>query len=284
MVLEVIEDLRSIEEHPKRMFYKGFICATVGLVLGHIVFGEYSSLASIFLAAMPLVVIVNKALYIEEKKETLIHTERALLKEHVKVLWFFMFIFLGLVTAYFFWFTVLPEPILNTLFSSQTETITSMTGRTIRTGYVTNNLATLKSILSNNFMVLGFCILFSFLYGSGAIFILTWNASILGVVVGDALRSTISKFGAVSHHMFLQYYFQAFSVSFSYMIHGVFEIIAYFIGALAGGIISFAVVNHDYKSKQFRHIVVDSIDLIILSAIVLLIAGVVEVYVTPTLF
>ena len=47
------------------------------------------------------------------------------------------------------------------------------------------------------------------------------------------------------------------------------------------GIISVAVINHDYKTKEFRHILIDSIDLIILSIFLLIIAGLIEVYITP---
>jgi uncharacterized membrane protein SpoIIM required for sporulation len=56
---------------------------------------------------------------------------------------------------------------------------------------------------------------------------------------------------------------------------------AYFLGAVAGGIISFAVVNHDYKTKEFKHIVFDSADTLILAVATLVFAAVLEVYVTP---
>ena len=58
----------------------------------------------------------------------------------------------------------------------------------------------------------------------------------------------------------------------------------YFLGALAGGIISFAVINHDFGSKEFRRIIIDSLDLVALSILVLIIAGVIEVYITPMIF
>jgi uncharacterized membrane protein SpoIIM required for sporulation len=139
----------------------------------------------------------------------------------------------------------------------------------------------LESILLNNLKVLAFCILFSFLYGGGAIFIHTWNASVIGVAVGSVLRTGLRSFAGSVNMVSLSNYLSSFSVSFSYMVHGVFEVAAYFLGAVAGGIISFAVVNHDYKTKEFKHIVFDSADTLILAVATLVFAAVLEVYVTP---
>ena len=179
-----------------------------------------------------------------------------------------------MVISYSLWFTVLPEDVTHTLFSSQTETIRSINpaiGNVIHKN-------SLGSILYNNFMVLAFCILFSFLYGSGAIFILTWNASVIGVAVGSIIRNSLANYTSLFN------YFGTFSITFAFMVHGIPEISAYFLGALGGGIISVAVVNHDIRSREFKHIVIDSVDLIILSCLVLLLAGAIEVFVTPMFF
>jgi len=69
-----------------------------------------------------------------------------------------------------------------------------------------------------------------------------------------------------------------------YMTHGMFEILAYFIAGLAGGIISVAVINHKTTSEQFKHVVIDSLDLILLGFIVLVFAAFVEVFITPVFF
>ena len=71
---------------------------------------------------------------------------------------------------------------------------------------------------------------------------------------------------------------------FRYMIHGIPEIVAYFIVALAGGIISVAVINHDLAGKNFKRIMNDSLILTVLAVLVLFIAALLEVYLTPALF
>lgn len=69
-----------------------------------------------------------------------------------------------------------------------------------------------------------------------------------------------------------------------YSLHGVPEILAYFIGGLAGGIISIAVIRHDFGTKKFERILLDSSDLLITAVVVLLIAAIIEVFITPALF
>ena len=68
------------------------------------------------------------------------------------------------------------------------------------------------------------------------------------------------------------------------MIHGVPEIGAYFIGALAGGIISISVIRHDMKTERFWTILQDSLNLVIAAVVVLFIAALIEVFITPVLF
>ncbi|RLI90965.1 MAG: hypothetical protein DRO89_04900 [Candidatus Altiarchaeales archaeon] len=45
--------------------------------------------------------------------------------------------------------------------------------------------------------------------------------------------------------------------------------------------ISAAVSNHDLETKEFGHILIDSLDLRILTCVLLFMAGLIEVYVTP---
>jgi uncharacterized membrane protein SpoIIM required for sporulation len=283
MVLESIIIPAEMERHPKRMLIVGFVYATIGLVLGLFIFGKYASLASIFLTSMPLIVIVYKAIALEEKKDLIIHKEFSLMKEHKYVLSFFMYLFMGMLVAYAFWFFILPADTTSSLFESQIETIESITQRTISLTGAAYQKEALENILLINTRVWIFCILFSFLYGGGAIFILAWNASIIGVAIGNIFRSVTSTYALADHTTLLYNYFNAFPMSMSYMIHGIPEIAAYFLGTLGGGIISVAVIKHDIRSKNFRHVLIDSVDLLLISLIILVVAGFMEVYVTPAI-
>jgi len=69
-----------------------------------------------------------------------------------------------------------------------------------------------------------------------------------------------------------------------YMIHGIPEIAAYFIAALAGGIISVAIIRKDLRGERTWKILQDSLILIIIALIILVIGALIEVYITPQLF
>jgi uncharacterized membrane protein SpoIIM required for sporulation len=140
-------------------------------------------------------------------------------------------------------------------------------------------------IFLNNFKVLLFCLLFSFIYGLGAIFILIWNASVIAAALGNFIRVNIAKYVSAVGLLKAGAYLQVASLGFfRYAIHGIPEIAAYFVGGLAGGIISIAVIRHDFGTSNFTRILFDSVDLIIVSISLLIFAALVEVYITPVLF
>ena len=69
-----------------------------------------------------------------------------------------------------------------------------------------------------------------------------------------------------------------------YMTHGIFEILAYFMAGLAGGIISVAIIKNHLVGEHKKRILKDSLDLILLAVAFLVIGAIVEVFITPLLF
>ncbi len=284
MVLESVVVPESWEEHPRRMLIIGFVYATVGMFLAMWVFAKDASIAGIFLTTIPLVVIMYRAINYEEGKDLKICREYLLMKEHMRILWFFLYLFVGMVLAYTFWFTVLPTETIEVMCSSQLEAVSAVSGRVNPTGAAIAKDAAFRMILSNNLQVLAFCVFFSFIYGAGAIFILVWNASVLGVAIGGVFREGLQILGALGNNASIIHYFTVLPVGFTYLVHGLPEMASYFIGSLGGGIISVAVVCHHYREPQFWHVIKDSLDLLLLSVVVLIASAAVEVWVTPAMF
>jgi len=278
MVLESIVRPSKMEKKPGNMLWVGFFYSSLGLLLASIVLGNYASISAVFITAIPLIVIMYNTVKYEESKDDQIQNERFLLKEHGKALSLFMFLFIGMLISYSLWFVVLPEGQVERLFEFQLEIINSVNPKAV--GNFNSPESAFAMILLNNFRVLFFCVLFSFLYGAGAIFILTLNASVIGVVVGFTIRRSLSLHGSLEGSALIGY-LGAFPVSLAYMIHGIPEIAAYFLGALGGGIISVAVVNHNIRSKEFRHVLIDSLDLVVVSVLLLVVAALIEVFVSP---
>ncbi|MBI2145310.1 stage II sporulation protein M [Candidatus Woesearchaeota archaeon] len=140
-------------------------------------------------------------------------------------------------------------------------------------------------IFLNNIKVLFFVLIFAFFYGAGSIFILAWNATVVAAAIGIFVRNSLSSVAASLGFSSVSAYFSSYSLGLlRYLTHGWLEILAYFIAALAGGIISVAVARHTFNSRGFRKVLLDSVDLVALSLGALFLAAIVEVFVTPMLF
>ncbi|MBR9692065.1 stage II sporulation protein M [Candidatus Woesearchaeota archaeon] len=282
MVLESIFNPLKAEKAPWNMFFIGALYSSAGLFLGNWIFKEYASLIMVFLTTMACIPLLYNTMRLEEKKDTAIEGEKNLLREHSKAILFLMFLFLGIMFSYVLWYVVLPSGFVQNSFKSQTLTIQSIN---VRIAGNVIQIRTLTNIMLNNLKVLIFCILFSFLYGAGAIFILTWNASVIAAATGNFIRTNLAAITAKTGVYKVASYFQIVSLALiRYMTHGIPEILAYFIGGLAGGIISVAVINEKFGTKRFEKIVLDSSDLILLAVLFLILAALIEVYITPILF
>ncbi len=279
MVLEDLLTPEGAERKPWHMLPLGALYASVAVFLALWIFREQASLIVVFLTVMACIPLIYKMIILEEDKEIKIAKETSILKEHRRALLSFIYLFLGFVLAFSIWFIALPAGIVQDLFATQMFTINSINNQ------VTGNaagLGFLGSIIANNLKVLFFSVFFSFFYGAGMIFILTWNASVISSAIGSFVRSNVEKIAASEGFMKLATYSQVYAIGLTrYMTHGVFEILAYFIGGLAGGLISVAIIRHRMGEKIFNKVMLDALDLIILAVLFTLFAGVVEVYVTP---
>lgn len=290
MVLESLLTPKGAEKKPLTLFLLGMLYSSIALFLGAWIFKEEASLIVVFLAVFACIPLMYKTIRYEEARDINEKEEGKILKGHFKALEAFMALFLGFVISFSLWFILLPPTTVSNLFSTQMATINiinnPLAGSVTSTllGSVTHSQM-FTSIVANNFKVLFFCLFFSFFYGAGAIFILTWNASVISAAIGSYIRSNIGAYALHSGLTKVAAYFQVISVGLlRYMTHGAFEILAYFIGGLAGGLISVAVVNHNIKDKEFRRVLKDAGILLGIAAIVILFAAVVETYITPSLF
>ncbi len=288
MVLESIMNPFRAEANPKKMFLIGFMYSSVAILLSLWIFNQHASLVMVFLTVLAATPLIYNTIKVEEQKDLSDMPERRLLKEHAKALSYFMYLFLGITFSCALWYIFLPSGMLTNLFGVQTQTIIDINSSAIKfgsTGFFMQFVKVFSRIFFNNLKVLIFCILFAFIFGVGAIFILTWNASVIGVAIGNFIRSGVSKIDTAFGFDSLASYFHVVSVGlFRYAVHGIPEILAYFTAGLAGGIISIAVIRHDFGTRKFERIILDSSDLLLLSLLLLFIAALLEVFVTPLLF
>ncbi|MDO8740256.1 MAG: stage II sporulation protein M [Candidatus Woesearchaeota archaeon] len=283
MVLESIIFPMKAEKQPWEMFFIGLVYTSAAIFLSLWIFEKEASMVMVFFTVMAALPIIYNTLKLEEYKDMELSNERLRLKQHSKAILIFLFLFLGMTVAFVFWYTVLPSSTVAFLFQKQAQTITSVNNQIA--GNAVSQVTLFSKILLNNLKVLAFCILFSFIYGSGAIFILTWNASVIATAIGNFIRTNIAHYALSVGSVNAFTYFQVISLGLlRYFIHGLPEIIAYIYGALAGGIISVAVIRRHFQTKNFFSILIDVSDLLLIAIGFLVLAAFIEVYLTPKLF
>lgn len=279
MVLESLFNPFIIKKRPWEMFAAGFIYSLVGLIISYFVFKEISGILMVFLIVIATLPILYTTIKKEEEIDLKYQQEGRLLREHSKVLIFLMFLFFGITVALVLAYVFLPHNVTSVIFSLQEKAIINVNSNL--QGNITHFNLFIK-IFINNLKVLFFCLVFSFVYGTGAIFILSWNASVIATAMGTLIKTELAKTASLVGFNSIAGYFGIATFSFfRYMTHGIFEIGAYFVAGLAGGIISFALIRRNLNEERIQ---LDTLDLILISIGLLLVAGIVEVYVTPLLF
>lgn len=282
MVLEsIVRPIKAIK-HPWELFFYGLLVASIGLFLGHWIFQDRADLVMIFLTVFACLPLMFHTIRNEEKADIEYDSEKSLLKRHGRVISFYIFLFIGITAAYVLWYVLLPVDMSHALFKQQVTTIGQINSAVQGSAV---NITLFNKIFFNNIKVMIFCILFAFFYGAGAIFILVWNASVVSAAIGNLIKLGIAKYAGTGLGVQAAALTQTVTHStMRYFIHGIPEMTAYMIAGLAGGIISVAVINKDFNTEKFQKIMFDSSLLLIIAIGVLLIAAVIEAFVTPVLF
>ena len=285
-MLESIINPKSAEAGPWKMFFVGLIYASLSLLLVHWFFGKDPVLsnASGMLVVLFCVMFTLPYIYFmikqEEAQDEEIEGFFGVWRVHKDAIYGFVWLFLGFIIAFSFWYILLQN---SNLFNFQLETYCMInspgniedcvarydfTQKITSTGAATKELRFL-SIIENNIYVMIFTLVFSLIFGAGAIFVLIWNASVIASAIGIFTRYQISDipFGIMR-----------------YMIHGFPEITAYFITALAGGIFGVGVIRNGFRDRKFLRIIENVVILLFIAIVILIIAAAIEVYFTPLFF
>jgi len=285
-MLESLINPKRAEKGPWKMFFIGILYASLSLILTHFLFkgdsvlSKFSGLMVVLFCVMfslPFMYFIIKR---EEKEDEIVEGFWGVWKVHSDAIYAFMWLFFGFIIAFSFWYVILQNP---DLLNAQIETYCninspgtvedcikeySLTSNVISSNTLSNGSRFL-SIIGNNFGVMIFTLIFSLIFGAGAIFVLAWNASVISAAIG----------------IFTKYNIKEIPIGLMrYMIHGFPEIAAYFITALAGGIFGVGVIRHGIGHKKFIRVLLNVIILICIAIIILIVAALIEVYFTPLLF
>jgi len=284
-MLESLINPKRVEKGAWKMLFVGLLYGSLSLLLVHwffardAVLSQYSGILVVTFCVMfslPFMYFIIKQ---EEEEDEEVEGFLKVWETHKDAIFALMWLFLGFVLAFTFWYILLQN---STLFNAQIETYCMINSpgniencvseyalsESGISGGATKELRFL-SIMENNVYVMIFTLIFSLIFGAGAIFILAWNASVIAAAIG----------------VFTQYKIAEIPLGIvRYMIHGFPEIAAYFITALAGGMFGFGVIKHGIRNRHFVRVLENVALLLFLAIIILIVAAVIEVYLTPLLF
>ena len=286
-MLESIINPKNVEKGSWKMFFIGLVYSSLSILFVHFLFGSDPALSRAsgmivvtfcIMFSLPFMYFILKK---EEEKDEEIEGFFRVFKVHKDAIFALMWLFIGFVVALSFFNIVLENP---NLLNFQIQTFCqinspgsvdecvkkyTVTGDVVSvTGEITG-ISRFLAIVENNVFVMIFTLLFSIVFGAGAIFVLIWNASVIAAAIGIFTNYTASNI-----HIGL----------LRYMIHGIPEIAAYFITALAGGILGVGILRNGIKSPKLLRIVENTIILLFIAIVILIIASLIEVYFTPLLF
>jgi len=194
----------------------------------------YLLVSFITIAAAPLFV---RVFGIEEHKK-----RGNILERHWPVIEVYAYFFIGVIIASSFFFALYGDRGSKCLFTDQLSALNNIgvineknlpacgpEGSTI-TGLAVVHKSW-ESFFVNNVSLLLLLFIFSLVLGAGSVWLISWNASVIGVLIGYNLDPLIL---------------------IKILPHGIFEFGGYFLGAVAGGILSAAIVQERIKDEYER--------------------------------
>jgi uncharacterized membrane protein SpoIIM required for sporulation len=296
MVVEKLFQERWVEKRPIYSFFLGIIFTLIAFITSRILFNGASTIHMVGITTILFTVIValpgvNKLFDIEEKKEA--RGKQSFLKEHEEVFDFFLYFFFGVFVVFFVISFISPDLVMGERLMNFQEEKLQIAEKTTDTSGVGgpptppaflfedngfklfNNQV--KSIFLNNIYIMTLCFVLSILYGSGALFLLIFNASVWAAklaevimlkipdIANSATIYTICNIGVISIHM-------------------IPEITAYILAAIGGGVLSKAFTKEKFMSSRFKKVFKDSFILMLASFVVVFISAILEVHISKDLF
>lgn len=263
MVLESLFPAEKIENKPIDMLILSVIISYASMFLAYVVFPEYAGVVFPLLITVAMTpVFYNIFIYEEEieREEAEKKIQQSFLNRHGETIYLFSLFFLGVFFSIFLATIFLPENLITEIFKPQIQAITaiqSITGAIIAQSF-------LEIIVFNNLKIMLFSFILSFIFGTGAVFILGWNASILAVFLANFVRK-----GEIVGF---------FSRTAAILPHAPVEILAYFLAGIAGGMLSAGIIREKVRSKEFWLVLRDSIFMFSLSILAVVLGAFLEIY------
>lgn len=279
MVLEEV-DTTWLLERPYVSFFLGFVYALIGYIIATLFFFEKSvSVAMLFLTTLLTVPTFVSILSYEERHERA--TEEtgvwSFLKNHRTIVEVYVLIFLGAFLG-FLVLGVLAQDKTPMLFEYQLQFLSDREG--ITTDVFENffssppipSVSSALTILQHNLSVALIAFFLSVVFGAGALFLIVLNASVF------------AAFGALILRYLATNFWGGVKIVFIFGMHLVPEMAGFIVAAIAGGVVSKAILVERFGTDAFKNVTRDALYLFLIACVLITAAAFIEIYVTADLF
>jgi hypothetical protein len=263
-MIESIISPGRVERKPWMSVAAGFIFTIVAALVTFVIEtfsichgAGYLMVSFITIAAAPLVV---RVFSIEEHKK-----KGNLFERHLPVIELYAYFFIGVIIAVSFFYVLYGDRGSKCLFTDQLGALNNIgvideknlpicgpEGSTI-TGLAIVHKSW-ESFFVNNVSLVLLLFIFSLILGAGSVWLISWNASVIGVLIGYRLDPLIL---------------------IKILPHGIFEFGGYFLAAVAGGILSAAIIQERIK-EEYRRVLIDSFTYFGLAVVMIFIGALIE--------
>lgn len=204
-----------------------FVFVSLSIFFSYAIFPSQTSLLSISFLVIALTPLLYSAM---EREEAIVaHENLPFVKKYGGMIAIILLISAGIFFAYAFWYNVLPsDPGCKETCSTALPCKEAVFSAQL--GYISQERG-----LDKLFSLMLICFILSLFLGAGAILIISWDLSIL--VIGSE----------IAHLSFVLYLPQ---------------LLAFFLTGLAGVLLSFAIVKHEWRGKAFFVVAKDSMILL----------------------
>ncbi len=264
MVLESLFPAQKIENKPMEMLALSLIVAFVSVFMAFWIFPTAAGIIAPLLVTVAMTPVAFRILADEEEEDRLVAEHKlkeTFFQRHGDVVWLFTLFFVGNFISIFVIALAMPESFVEQAFAQQLADIVAVSGMS---GAALTGSTLLSPIIMNNLRVMIFAFALSFMFATGALFILSWNASILALFLATMLRQGL---------------YSDFIIKTAGIIpHLPIEMLAYFLAGIGGGMLSSGFIREKVMSLEFRLVFKDSIMMLGLAVLAVVLGGFIEVY------
>ncbi len=213
-----------------------------------------------------------------DRQQILEEEDRNFVDKHRDIINFYVYFFIGCFLVFFIIAMIAPSHVFSL------DDLKGVSGKATEATKApplpgASNQSMVISVFKNNVYVMLIAFLLSIFYGAGSLFLLTFNGSIFASALVKAIRLKIPHAAS----FIFTYSFIGCNLG-TIFLHLIPEVGAYFLAAIAGGIISTGIMKDQLGSSTFNKTIKDALILLVASIIILFVGAAIEMNVSRAFF